>query len=99
VTSFKNISTGGDLDLPALDRVVAAGEIIDVPLDLAEQLAEQPDVWQDLTEYPPGYESQTVPELRQLLADRGLPTTGKKDELVDRLTEADHATAQQGETE
>lgn len=33
----------------------------------------------------PGYEDLTVPELRKLLAERDLPTEGKKTELLERL--------------
>jgi hypothetical protein len=36
-----------------------------------------------------GYESKTVEELTELLEDRGLPKSGKKAELVERLQEDD----------
>jgi len=44
--SFKNISPQGDLDLPLVGRVIAAGEVFEVPANQAELLAAQPDVWQ-----------------------------------------------------
>lgn len=43
---FKNVSSLGDLYVPALRRVVKAGEVVEVPVDVAELLVEQPDVWQ-----------------------------------------------------
>jgi hypothetical protein len=38
-----------------------------------------------------GYESQTLAELQALASDRGLPTSGTKAELAQRLAEADAA--------
>lgn len=43
--SFKNVSPVGALDVPALRRVVEAGEVIEVPADVAVGFAGQPDVW------------------------------------------------------
>ncbi|CDJ28611.1 mitochondrial carrier domain-containing protein, putative [Eimeria mitis] len=34
---------------------------------------------------PPDFNSMKVADLRNLLAERGLPTTGKKSELIERL--------------
>ncbi|MFJ5984313.1 SAP domain-containing protein [Lentzea sp. NPDC092896] len=47
----------------------------------------------DTTEHvsEPDYESWTVKQLREVLADRELATTGLKDELIARLREADAA--------
>jgi hypothetical protein len=36
---------------------------------------------------PDQLEDTTVNDLKQQLADRGLPTTGNKQELIDRLTQ------------
>lgn len=44
--SFKNVSSQGDLDLPLVGRVVAAGEVFEATADQAVQLSAQPDVWQ-----------------------------------------------------
>ncbi|KAF2643311.1 hypothetical protein P280DRAFT_361581, partial [Massarina eburnea CBS 473.64] len=35
------------------------------------------------------YDSQKVPDLKALLTERGLPTTGKKSDLIERLTKDD----------
>jgi hypothetical protein len=45
------------------------------------------------------YESLTVVELREELADRGLPTSGHKDELIARLEEDDAKEAAETSTE
>jgi hypothetical protein len=37
----------------------------------------------------PGYEDWTVEQLKDQLAERGLPKTGKRDDLVKRLVEDD----------
>lgn len=47
---FKNVSPLGDLDVPTLRRIVAAGEVIEVPADVAEGFAGQPDVWAPIKE-------------------------------------------------
>lgn len=43
---FKNVSPLGDLEVPALGRVVKAGEVFDVPASIGESLVAQPDVFQ-----------------------------------------------------
>lgn len=43
---IKNISPQGDLDLPLVGRVIAAGEEFNVTAAQAELLTAQPDVWQ-----------------------------------------------------
>lgn len=47
---FKNVSPLGDLDVPVLRRVVAAGEVFEVPETLGSVLATQPDVFQVVKE-------------------------------------------------
>lgn len=43
---IKNISPLGDLDVPAMRRVVAAGEVVEVDdADLADNLLEQSTNW------------------------------------------------------
>jgi hypothetical protein len=46
---FKNVSPLGDLDVPILRRVVAAGEVFDVPESVGALLKVQPDVFQVVT--------------------------------------------------
>lgn len=43
---FKNVSPLGDLEVPVLRRVVAAGEVFDVPESVGVLLKDQPDVFQ-----------------------------------------------------
>lgn len=50
MTKFKNVSPLGDLDVPVLYRIVPAGEVVDVPADLADGFARQPDVWEPVVE-------------------------------------------------
>lgn len=40
------------------------------------------------------YDSQKVPDLKALLTERGLPTTGKKSDLIERLTKDDEKKAE-----
>jgi hypothetical protein len=42
---LKNVSSLGDLEVPAIGRVVAAGEVFEVTADLGASLAEQPSNW------------------------------------------------------
>lgn len=44
------------------------------------------------------YSSNTVNQLKEILESRGLPTTGKKADLVERLVEADKSTETQEES-
>jgi hypothetical protein len=45
VAKVKNVSTQGDLELPMLGRIVKAGEVFEVPADVAELLVVQSNVW------------------------------------------------------
>jgi len=45
VTKLRNVSPMGDLEVPLLGRVVKAGEVFEVPADVAELLSAQSDVW------------------------------------------------------
>lgn len=50
---IKNVSPLGDLDVPLLgNRIVKAGEEIDVPNDKAQRLLLQPDNWQAVPDTP-----------------------------------------------
>jgi hypothetical protein len=93
---FKNISSQGALDLPLLGRIIAAGEEFEVTPEQAEHLAKQPDVWKPLDPPPSEYDSRNVTELKQLLEERQLSTSGKKPDLIARLVESDEVTGTQG---
>jgi hypothetical protein len=41
----KNVSSQGDLEVPAIGRVVKAGETVEVPDVIGSALLEQSDVW------------------------------------------------------
>jgi hypothetical protein len=45
VPRIKNVSPLGDLDVPDLRRIVAAGEVVEVDDALAEALLAQPVNW------------------------------------------------------
>lgn len=45
MAKVKNVSTQGDLELPMLGRIVKAGEVFEVPADVAELLVVQSNVW------------------------------------------------------
>lgn len=45
MAKIKNVSPLGDLDVPALRRIVAAGEVVEVDDDLAANLLEQSANW------------------------------------------------------
>lgn len=96
MTAFRNISPQGALDLPLIGRVVAAGEEFDVTVEDAELLALQPGLWQPVGPAPTVYDKNTVPELKQLLEDRHLDTTGNKPDLIARLVESDQVADTQG---
>lgn len=56
MTLIKNISPLGDVVVPQLGRVVAAGETVDVKDDILESFICQPDNWQAV-----GYAPQSTP--------------------------------------
>jgi len=45
VAKIKNVSPLGDLYLPALDIDIKAGEVVEVPDELAASMLEQPFNW------------------------------------------------------
>lgn len=49
MAKFKNISPLGALDVPLLDRVVQAGEVVTVNKAQAASLAGQKDTWEPVT--------------------------------------------------
>ena len=84
-----NMHLGGTR--PTRIRAVGKGAFVAEP-DFYPEAAKTDDnpFPQELQEEQPvNYESMTVGELRALLRARGLELTGKKAELITRLTEAD----------
>lgn len=74
-----------------LDREFA-GQPAEAPEDEPEEVEDQPngdDPDADGEPEEASYDHLVVKELEQLLKDRGLPTSGTKQELIDRLTESD----------
>lgn len=56
---IKNVSSQGDLEVPALGRVVKAGETVEVPDDIGSVLCEQSDVWVAAkADFTPGKETK-----------------------------------------
>lgn len=49
---FKNVSPLGALDIPALGRVVQAGEVFESPGEFAEYFAQQPDNFEAVVPAP-----------------------------------------------
>ena len=45
MSKIRNVSSQGDLEVPLLRRVVKAGEVFEVPADVAELLLAQSDIW------------------------------------------------------
>jgi hypothetical protein len=50
MAKFKNVSPYGDLELPLLGRLVAAGETFEVDDEQAQALAGQDDNWAPVAE-------------------------------------------------
>jgi hypothetical protein len=73
---FKNISRFGDLDLPLIGRVIAAGEIFETTPEQAELLILQPDLWQPIQ--PDDLSKLGLADLKALAAQQGIDTTGLK---------------------
>jgi hypothetical protein len=68
---------------------VEDGELVD-PSAVAPE--PEPEAETDVAvEGDSGYEAMTKEELQDLLRERGLPTSGNKPELIDRLLEGDTA--------
>jgi hypothetical protein len=58
-----------------------------------EEPAPEPSAEEPETASGPDYEAETVEQLRERLSERGLPKSGKRDDLVLRLLEDDDARA------
>jgi hypothetical protein len=84
VATVRNLSASA-LSVPAFDgRAVDPGETVDTDNATAAGFLDQPD-WQVELDDTDG---RTVGELRADLEARGLPTGGRKSELIERLAHA-----------
>lgn len=83
--SVKNIS-GEARFVPAIDRQIDAGETVDVADELLDPAHRSwdPDVWQIS-----GGDPRTLGELKAEAEKRGLPVSGTKRDLVERLAAAE----------
>jgi len=93
VGRLKNVS-GEAREVPLLgNRVVEPDEVVDVDDELLdpEQYVWPASTWQVVE--PPATEDRTVEQLQAELRERGLPVSGTKAELVERLATADSETA------
>lgn len=71
--------------VPALgNRRVGEDELVEVDNDIARGFLGQPDWQVELDDDDP----RLVPELRKALGDAGLPTSGRRAELLERLATA-----------
>lgn len=78
--------------VPLIDRQIEPGEVVDVPDDLLdpEHHSWDPDVWQveAIAE-----DSRTLAELKAAAEERGLPVSGTKRDLVERIAAHDAESA------
>jgi RNA polymerase subunit RPABC4/transcription elongation factor Spt4 len=65
----------------------------------AEAEGEEPSPEEPELAPEPGYEEWTVEQLKEQLSERGLPKSGKRDDLVARLVEDDAARAAESRAE
>jgi hypothetical protein len=108
VAKIRNTS-GADVEVPSLGRMVLKGQIIDVPDELVEGFTHPSapsELWEPYdedakavharlveaaappteAEPEPSLEDRTKSELEALAEARGLPKSGTKAELIERLT-------------
>jgi len=69
MAKVKNISTQGDLDVPVLNRVIAYGETVEVPDDIAASMLEQVGVWTSGDDSKAGAKSSTSTPASDSVAD------------------------------
>lgn len=95
MATLRNVSASA-LDVPALNgRTVDPDEAVEVDNATAAGFMGQ-DAWRvELDDDDP----RTADELRKELADRGLPTSGRKSELIERLAQAPAAQPEPSTTE
>jgi hypothetical protein len=80
MAKIKNISSQGDLDVPVLNRVIAFGEVVDVPDDIAANMLEQLDVWASGDDSKAGAKSSNSTPASDPVADSSTtdPATAEK---------------------
>lgn len=89
MASVRNISPDRR-QVPVLDREVDADELVEIPDELAWDLSWDPEVWEvDAPGRPAPDDPRTVAELQDELRGRGLPVSGNKPELIERLAQAE----------
>lgn len=90
MATLRNIGRSA-LSVPALDnRTVEPDEAVEVSNEVAVGFIDQDAVWQvEIDDDDP----RTADELRSELEARGLPTKGRKSQLVERLAAADRQVA------
>ena len=84
MATLRNISDSA-LSVPNLNnRLVEPDELVEVDNDVARGFVGQDATWKvELDDDDP----RTLPELKAELQARGLPTTGRKADLIQRLAE------------
>lgn len=94
MATLRNISESA-LSVPDLNnRLVEPDELVEVDNDTAAGFVGQDATWKvELDDDDP----RTLPELKAELQARGLPTTGRKSELIQRLAEPAPGTTESGE--
>ena len=92
MATLRNISQSA-LSVPALDnRIVDPGEVVETSNEIAAGFAGQDAVWQfEIDDDDP----RSLDELRDELRAKGLPTQGRKSQLVARLAGAPAPPAEQ----
>ena len=78
--------------------VIVEDPVVEEPEEAVTDGNPFPEEEEPEEEEPVDYESMTVPELRALLAERGLIVSGIKAELIARLEEDDAGLSEQSET-
>ena len=86
--------TPGRVSVPLLDREVGEGQTVDVPDEWLTTYAWDSATWEL---HASSDDPRTVAELRKELSDRGLPTTGTKSDLIERLATEAAAPTESGE--
>jgi len=103
VTPWPPVTDSEDEQMPKITvhggPSIAGASVVDEPdVGLAPEPEEGGEVVESSVEQDsavgPDYEAWTVEELKEQLAERGLPKSGKRDELVQRLRDDDAAEAE-----
>lgn len=81
----------GPLEIPGVLGTPAPGEPFDVDDDIAENLLVQSDLYRPAPDDEDGYDTLTVPQLKQIADDRGIDIKGAtvKPAIIAALEAAD----------